>query len=253
MKLTYAQKKHFFEHGFVKLPGVVPKIMVDDAVKAINHSLGSEGMNKEDLPTLRAQTYCREITQTPVITDLYNKTPAKDLAESVIGEGKINPVGRGQVALRFPRLNDPVGEPAPHIDGIYTPTNGVKQGVVANFTALCSVLLSDLPNAYSGNFTVWPGTHRQYEKYFQKHGPESLLDGMPPIDMPEPIQVTGKAGDVFLAHYQLAHGIAPNASPNIRYAIFFRLYHQEHQNDWRAPMNDLWLHWPGIREIIDNE
>jgi hypothetical protein len=48
----------------------------------------------------------------------------------------------------------------------------------------------------------------------------------------------------------LAHGIAPNVSPHIRYAIFFRLSHEEHRADWKAPMTDLWLHWPGIRETI---
>ena len=34
-----------------------------------------------------------------------------------------------------------------------------------------------------------------------------------------PVQVKMKQGDMVLAHYQLAHSIAPNTSPRIRYGI----------------------------------
>ena len=34
---------------------------------------------------------------------------------------------------------------------------------------------------------------------------------------------TGRAGDVFLANYMTAHLIAPNTSPNTRYAMYFRI------------------------------
>ncbi len=247
MKLTFRQKRKFYEKGFVKIPGVVPRVMIDRAMRAINHSLG-EGMNVADMPILRAQSYCPEIKNTPVIADLLNKTPAWQLAESVIGEGKIRPVHGGQIALRFPVMQDPPSPPRPHLDGMHTPTNGVPKGTIANFTALVGIYLSDVPNPDSGNFTVWPGTHHIYERYFREHGPESLLNGMPPVDLPEPEQVTGSAGDMILVHYQLAHGIAPNVSPNIRYAVFFRLIHVDHE--WRAPMTDIWMHWPGIREIL---
>lgn len=250
MKLTYEQKKAILQNGYVQIPGVVPRMMVNEALKAINHSMG-EGMNVSDMVKFRAQTFCPEIRGTPVIADLLNRTPAFRLAESVIGEGKLKEVKAGQIALRFPVLADPPRKPGPHLDGMYSPTNGVPEGTISNFTALVGVLLSDLPDINSGNFTVWPGTHLQYEQYFREHGPESLLNGMPPIKMPEPVQITGKAGDIVLCHYQLAHGIAPNVSPHIRYAIFFRLTHEEHRLDWKAPMLDLWLHWPGIREIAE--
>ncbi|HEX6970994.1 MAG TPA: phytanoyl-CoA dioxygenase family protein, partial [Limnochordia bacterium] len=102
---------------------------------------------------------------------------------------------------------------------------------------------------FSGNLTVWPGTHRLYEAYFREHGPEALLNGMPPIELPEPVQLTGRAGDVVLCHYQLAHGVAMNVSPHVRYAVYFRLTYSERQ-DWRAPMTDIWLEWPGMRDVL---
>ncbi len=244
MELTQEQKRALCAQGFVKLPGVVPPETVGAALRAINHSLGNAGIPPADLPTLRARSFCPELQGQPAIADLVNKTPIRSLAESAIGAGKIRPVGGGQVALRFPIEGEP-GEPGPHLDGMYTPTNGVPQGTIQNFTALVGVFLSDLPHPYAGNFTVWPGSHHLYERYFREHGPEALLQGMPPVDLPAPEQFLCRAGDAVLAHYLLAHGIAGNASPHIRYAIFFRLNHVEH--DPRRNMVEMWSEWEGMR------
>ena len=155
----------------------------------------------------------------------------------------------GQIALRFPGLQDPHGEPRPHIDGMYSPTNGVEKGTIGSFTALLAVLLSDLPEPYAGNFTVWPGSHAQNAAFFREHGPESLLNGMPAVTMRDPVQITGRAGDAVLAHYLLAHGVAPNASPHVRYAIFFRLTHVDHERQKWESMVDPWLQWEGVKDV----
>jgi hypothetical protein len=248
MELTDAQKQRLYEDGYVHLPGIVPREKVDAALRAINASLGSEGIDPAKLTTFRAQTYAPEVTRTPYISGLLNDTPLWSVAESAIGPGQIKPVSSGQIALRFPVMDQP-GEPRPHIDGMYTPTNGVPEGTIANFTALVGVLLSDLPAGYAGNFTVWPGTHRIYEQYFREHGPQALLEGMPRVDLPEPVQITGRAGDAVLVHYQLAHGIAGNGSPHIRYAIFFRLHHVDHESMHWECMTDIWREWAGMRDF----
>lgn len=41
MKVTHAQKLELYEKGYVQIPGAVPRVMVDAAVKAINHSFGN--------------------------------------------------------------------------------------------------------------------------------------------------------------------------------------------------------------------
>ena len=251
MELTPAQKREFYERGYVKLPGVVPAEMVHNARRAINAYIGQNGMDPNELTKYRAQSYCPGLGGEPIITDLYNATPIKDCAESAIGAGKVKPVGYGQIALRFPAM-DPPREPGPHIDGMYTPTNGVKEGTIANFTALVGVFLSDLPDPYAGNFTVWPGTHRIFERYFREHGPESLLQGMPKVELPAPEQFVGQAGDAALVHYQLAHGIAGNGSPNIRYGIFFRLSHVDHERYHWECMTDIWKEWEGMWDVAGN-
>lgn len=249
MNLTQEQKQEFYERGILKLPGIVPQELVLKARRAINAYIGQNGIDPAELNRYRAQSYCPGLGSEPVITDLYNASPLKTISESLIGEGKVKHVGHGQIALRFPSTDETPRAPGPHIDGMYTPTNGVKEGTIANFTALIGVFLTDLPEPFAGNFTAWPGSHRKYEAYFQEQGPQSLLKGLPPVDIGGPEQFTGKAGDAALCHYQLGHGIAGNISPNTRYAIFFRLVHIDHEQYHWECMTDIWKEWPGLQEF----
>jgi len=74
---------------------------------------------------------------------------------------------------------------------------------------------------------------------------------MPNVTLPEPVQITGRAGDIVFCHYQIAHGVTPNASPHVRYAIFFRLTHVDHEPQKWESMTDIWREWPGLREVIE--
>ncbi len=248
LEITLAQKRTLYENGFVKLPGLVSQELVHNALRAINSSLGSKGMDPTQLSIFRSQSYCPEIRPTTYITDLLYASPLWSLAESAIGVEAIQPVESGQIALRFPTMNTPQ-EPEPHIDGMYTPTNGVPKGQILNFTALIGIFLSDIPDKFMGNFTIWPGTHHIYSDYFRQHGPQSLLNGMPPVSLPTPVQITARAGDAVLCHYLLGHCAVGNTSPFIRYSIFFRLMHKNHES-WRwETMIDPWIEWAGMQEV----
>jgi hypothetical protein len=170
--------------------------------------------------------------------------------------GNVPAVTAGQIALRYPSMIDPPPAPHPHLDGLHTSTNGVPAGEVRNFTMLVVILLSELEAPYSGNFTVWPGTHHTYEAYFKEHGSAALYkgasEGMPPIDLPEPAHILGQPGDVCFTHYQLGHTAAPNVSPHVRYAAIYRLRHAARPNpDMNIDaLTNLWLEWPGMAEIV---
>jgi len=247
MQLSHAQKQYFFENGFVRLAGVVPRVLVERARQAINASVGA-GMNVADMSRFSAQSFCPELQTSPIITDLFHATPARPLAESMIGEARISHVGSGQIALRFPTLKDPPPKPSPHIDGVYTPANGVPKGELHNFTALVGCYLSDVPGEADGNLTCWPGTHRQNAAYFREHGVENF--GLPPVALPAPFPITGSAGDVVIAHYLTAHGITQNVSANVRYAVFFRLHSTDFaETKWDSLRNE-WLQWHGMREVV---
>lgn len=247
--LSTEQKHEILETGFTLLRNVVPAEKVAAALRVINAALGANGADPAQLPIYRSRSWVPEVAGDPAIVALLMETPLWSLAESAIGAGAIEPVENGQIALRFPST-EPAGTPHAHIDGMYTPTNGVPEGQIINFTALVGVYLSDVPTPDAGNFVVWPGTHRLYADYFAREGADALLNGMPPVDIGEPVQTTPSAGDAVLSHYQIGHGIASNVSPHIRYAIYFRLKRVGHDEIRHEVMSDLWREWDGMRELV---
>ena len=245
MKLNAEQQEALLRDGYTTVPGVVPAAPLAAALTAINHSLG-QGLPPADLPVFRSRSFCPELQRAPVILDLLRTTPAWLLAESLLGEGRVEAVRSGQIALAFPQTEPPEA-PYPHLDGLHTPTNGVPAGEVRSFTLLVGVILSDVAGPGAGNLTVWPGSHRRYESYFRDNGPKSLLGGMPPIALPDPVEVTGRVGDVVLCHHQLAHAVGANTSPHVRYAVYFRLKSRGHDGRRWECLTDLWKEWPGLR------
>jgi ectoine hydroxylase-related dioxygenase (phytanoyl-CoA dioxygenase family) len=248
VSLDAEQQRALIDDGYLILPGAIPRARVDRALKAINHSLGERGIDRGQIWTYRARTFCPELVGNDAVLDLYRDTPLETLAQAAIGAGAVPRPAIGQIALRFPQQIAEPKEPHPHIDGMPGPLNGVKPGNVCHFTALAGVFLSDVSGPFEGNFTVWPGTHRALAEHFAAHGIDELLQGFPPISMPAPRQLTARAGDAILAHYQLAHGAAPNVSPHVRYAAFFRLARQDHDASSAQTMIDLWREWPGLRD-----
>jgi hypothetical protein len=174
----------------------------------------------------------------------------KAAAEAFLGAGKVPEARGGQVALRFPGYADPPKVGGAHIDGMYSPTNGVTKGEIQHFTALAAVFLSDTSQPFCGNFSVWPGTHRTFGEHFREHGPKTLLDGMPKVEMPEPEQVLAQPGDAVITHYTLAHSVAANVSPNVRYAIFFRIWREGHKALGFDTMTNIWAEWPGMADVL---
>ncbi len=242
--LTGLQKAALRDQGYVVLPGLVPRVRCEAALTAINASLG-RGLRPEDVPRFRAQSFCPELQKTEVILDLFRETAASRAAASLVGSEGLERVTTGQIALSFP-TDQGARPPHPHLDGLYTPDNGVPAGSVLSFTMLAGIVLSDVTTPDAGNLVAWPGSHRVLEAYFRGHGPKSLLAGMPDIDLGSPEPVLARAGDVVLCHYQLAHAAGPNASPHVRYAVYFRLKRKGHDRQRWECLTDVWREWPGI-------
>lgn len=223
-ELTFSQKKHLFVHGWVVIPQVVPADMVRAARDTINSTIESY------LDSI--QTRAHELKTDERLTSLLMKTDAFSLIESAFGKGKVVPSLNVQCALRFPGHDpDSIGNPRPHLDSFHPSVDG-KPGSITPFIALSGFFLNDIEQDNSGNFIVWSGTHRQFEKYFQKHGADPNLKlGIPPVDLPEPVQIKAKAGDMILAHYQLAHTATANISNAIRYAVYIRMHHADRPKD----------------------
>lgn len=247
MRLEQTQRQALVDDGYLVVRGLVPRARVEAALKAINHSLGKEGIAKDQLPTFSAQSFCPELMTAPEILDLYRATPVADLAEAAIGAGQVMAPRNGQIALRFPQTVAGTKLPHPHIDGIPSPLNGVQAGTLHHFTALAGVFISDVSAPFHGNFTVWPGSHRALEAHFRAHGTEEILRRFPSVEMAPARQLEVRAGDALLAHYQLAHSAALNVGPHVRYAVFFRLARRGRDETSTATLVDLWREWDGVR------
>jgi hypothetical protein len=221
--LTSEQKHEFYENGFLKLDNVIPKPMIDAAKKAINHLLGQITEGNVNVAKEGRGKVWKQLANGSVITDLVNKSPVLQLCESLMGKGNVQAVEDSQIALRYPTMeeNPVIDERDPLKGHLDLGSVGVKGGYRRFFTMHAVIYLEDVLEPFSGNYTIWPQSHRFYQKYFQKHGHEILLNGQPKQPQPtEPVMITGKTGDVVLAHHQMVHGPAPNTSPHVRYRYF---------------------------------
>jgi hypothetical protein len=147
-------------------------------------------------------------------------------------------VDHAQISLNIPPFVHRPG--GPHIDGITPPD---PSGVPGTFTMLAGILLTDQPGEDMGNLWVWPGSHLSTAAYLREHGPEALISSAPypPVDLAEPRQVVGWAGDLLLAHYLLGHNIGGNLSGVTRETIYFRLRREGHRDRWRESVQDVLL------------
>ncbi len=257
-RLSTEQKKTFIEQGFLKVEQVVPQVFINRALRAINHSLG-QGRETTDIAKLNSQSWCPELGQTEIIHDMFNRSPAFSLAEDLLGPDNVLPCYHGQVPPRFPQdiekdaTNVKINRG--HIDGIGSGINGIPLGEYhRGFTCLCVVLLSNLPEDFMGNFSVWPKSHHAVSQHLIEHGHEVLAQGMPEINNPEPMHMCkGQAGDVIFAHQLLKHAAAPNLSPFIRYAAIFRVCHKNikgHENDL---YEDMWCEFEGLQDLLQEQ
>lgn len=251
MDLTPEDQRALEETGYLLVPGLISPVRMRAALSAINASLGERGLPTEALPRLRAHTFCPELVADPAILGLYGATPLAALAEKALGSGRVRAPRDAQIALRFPTPGAAHTDGRPHIDGLPRPDNGVPAGTIHHFTALAAVFLSDAETPFAGNFTVWPGSHHALAAHFATAGAAAALAQpnalFPPVPLPPARQLIVRAGDALLAHYLLVHGAAPNLGPHIRYAVFFRLFHQDHDASSIETIGDLWREWEGLR------
>jgi hypothetical protein len=237
------QKRQLFEQGWVIIPQVVPA----DMVRAARHIINSTIENYLDSIQVRAH----ELKTDERLTNILMKTDAFSLIESVLGKGKVVPSTNVQCALRFPEHGGTDLKVKPHIDSFQPSVDG-NPGSIKPFIAIAGFFLNDIDQVNCGNFTVWPGTHRQFAKHFEKHGADPELKlGIPPVDLPEPVQIKAKAGDMIFAHYQLAHTAAANLSQAIRYAVYIRMHHVDRPKDSLDVLTDIWKYWYGMSEVIN--
>eukprot|EP01052_Picozoa_sp_SAG31_P008556 SAG31_NODE_435_length_15733_cov_6.508251_5_plen_260_part_00 len=161
--LTKDVAEAFMEDGFLHLPGIVSPELVRTARRTINLTIGSEGIDKDKISTFSSQSWVPSICNHSSITDLLNGSDLLPTLRAIFGGDVFPPAAAGQIALRFPvaladadaiRKRPSALRWGGHLDGLHTPLNGVPKGVLATFSMLVGVALSDQLESDCGNLGV---------------------------------------------------------------------------------------------------
>jgi hypothetical protein len=219
---TQTWRENLRTQGYALFPKLVPDPLVSEALKAIERDF-HDHYDPQRQVEYDNQSYCPSLRGAPVITALLRQSPMWEIVNEALGMENIEHDG-GQIAIRRAHNWHQEVSPDPHIDGIATGLNGLTGDTISNFTALVGVFLTKTPGRFAGNFTVWPGSHYVYEKYFRERGPGSMREGMPTADPGQPVQLICNAGDAVFCHYQLAHTAVVNTSDVDRVAVYFRIW-----------------------------
>jgi len=238
--LSDGQVTEFAERGYLIVPRAVPGDLLDKAGRRASALVAADPPADDKRGP---HFYFLDTGKEPDLLAPLTGSHAVGLAESLAGRGTLETPGQVQVALNIPPFPHRPG--IPHIDA--SNPEPVDDPDLSTFTLLAGVLLTDQVAEDSGNLWVWPGTHLTHAAYFREHGPGAFC-AYPPVDLPEPVQVTGRAGDLLLAHYLLGHNIGGNfASDQTRRALYYRVSATGHEARRAAFLQDTWLDYAPIR------
>jgi hypothetical protein len=240
-------KREFGERGYVVAPGVVSAALIERAMRAVDAAI------QEQPPpdgTRGPHFSWPQVHPGHPLLDLLTESPALSLAQSLVGPWRLQVPTFAQIALNIPHFDHRPGRH--HLDGATPPP---EEGIPGTFTLLVGVMLTDQTERHGGNLWVWPATHYTHAEHFTQEGPDALIaaGGYPPIDLPAPEQVVGRAGDVLFAHYLLAHNIGGNVSGQTRRMIYLRLEAEGHRARWRDFMQDALLELGPVRAALATE
>jgi Phytanoyl-CoA dioxygenase (PhyH) len=228
--------------GWALFPGAASNDLVAAATYAIAHDC-AHNYDRGRQVEYDNISFCPDLRDKPPIDELLTRSSARILLDLVLGWDEIA-YAPGQIAIRQAHNTDKPYPPMPHIDGIGNGLNGLPSGsAISNFTALVGVFLTRLDSEFAGNLTVWPGSHHRLEKHFKHRGPQAMQEGMPRIELGDPIQLMANPGDVVICHYQLAHAAAVNLTPNDRIAVYFRVWLQGIENRRWELLTNIWDGW----------
>ena len=227
--------------GFAHFADLTPQPLIRSALDAIEIDL-SNNYDPKRKSEYDNQSFCPEIRSSAPIMNLLLQSPVLNILDEIFELDKIA-WDNGQIAIRQAHNYPEPVPPSPHIDGFASGLNGVPDGKIYNHTVLVGVFLTPVQSAFAGNFTVWPGSHHVYEKYFQQCGPRAMSERMPELEIGEPVQLMCGVGDVVLAHYQLAHSAAVNTADADRIAVYFRVWLRSVESDRWHYLTNIWDGW----------
>lgn len=220
--LTSDDTVFFQKNGYLIKRNILDKALI---AKCLDHYWKSapDGFHRDDPRTWRGKIFKNAFTRDKVI---HSGDDWKDLTLSEMPEGK-------QIIAENPTIRTSVEHLASHeirsvwtrgIFGVLPGASGRKAHIDGArplpFIGVTG-LLSDI-DVDSGGFTIYPRSHHiinpiaatltEKDLYLPSKWKEAIKV--------EPVQFTGRAGDIVFWHYNLVHLYTKNESRNIRLAVF---------------------------------
>jgi hypothetical protein len=246
--LTPEQKTHFKENGCLIIRGALTPGQVQAAQDTLWE--GIEADRNDPKTWVEAGPRGPTSANHPAIRATVHESPLFAMMEEMVGQNQLNPGSAGP-ALVYPSSNKDWSLPeCGHLDGYYTPTNGVPEGTVGYMTINVTIYVEDI-DSKGGCFTYWPGSHNVAYEFFKTRSLLSVQGGVssdvyPEGQCPQGHEFAGKAGDAIFWHGQLFHSGSKNINRTIRIALIGR-FSRKDANDIRfETCDDQWANWEGI-------
>ena len=246
--LSPEQKAYFKENGCLVIRNALTPEQVHAAQDTVWASIDADRNTPETW--VEAGPRCPVSGNDPAIYATVHETPLFAMMEEMVGHGQLRPSSAGP-AFVYPSKDKDWSLPTRgHLDGYYTPTNGVAEGTVGYMTINVTIYVEDI-DAKGGCFTYWPGSHKVAHEYFTTHSLLSVQGGVSSDvfaegTFPEGQQFVGKAGDAIFWHGQLFHTGSKNVNRNIRMALIGRFSRKDSNDICFETNDDQWATWEGI-------
>lgn len=245
--LTPEDKAFFKENGYLVKHGTLTEDQIRKAQDALWEGIKAD--RSEPRTWIQAGPRAPVSGNHPAIRATIYESPIFAMAEELVGKDRLSQGGGPGPALVYPSGNEEWSLPqGGHLDGYYTPTNGVPEGTVGTFHVGATLYVEDVESR-GGGFIVWPGSHKIAAEYFKTHSLLSINGGVfGKLNLGQPLEITGPAGTVCFWHGQLTHTGSMNCRRNIRMALIARLARKDLNTIRFETPDDLWEYWDGLKQ-----
>jgi len=205
-------------NGFVKLPGAVPRGVVDACTGLLWEATG---LDPRDPSTWAEPVYWVGGMSQPPFVQAMNSMVVLDACEMLAGPGRWKPRdSMGSFPLRFPHDAEPDGL-GWHVEGSYTPAGETSYwtNVRSRDRALLALYLFTDIEMDDGPTRIRVGSHLAVPPVLEPYGEEGAAGPtfaaalVAATEHCEVAYATGSAGDVYLCHPFVVHAAQANHGP----------------------------------------
>lgn len=195
----------YARYGFAVLPGLVDRAFCDEALARVREIVRCDKPLNQwatpEVPTLYRGYFEHAGTIDPVFEKLFHQPRLVAAIETLFGgPGHWNRERNYYLFLRPFEPKAAAGlSPQGHIDFGNQPIPLLYRG----FTFQVSLVDTE---PFSGNITIFPGTHAAVQKYLLEHPGEQFPSGLKDLGpTPAPYEFVARPGDVLFMHHLVFH------------------------------------------------